>query len=169
MISISRAVTTEHFQVMEAFGREVIPDVYVPYFPREWADYLVETGHTVPALEGQAAAGYRHYLVFSENELAGYFAVHERGDGVMVLSHLYLREDFRGMGLGQVIMDFVHRDAAECGVRGIELVVLRANRGAVSFYQRHGYVIEREVLTPMGPGAELEDYVMRKEMGGQGA
>jgi hypothetical protein len=42
--------------------------------------------------------------------------------------------------------------------------VLRKNIGAVGFYQRNGYMIAREVLTPIGPGAELEDYLMRREI-----
>jgi GNAT superfamily N-acetyltransferase len=164
MIDISRAHTAEHFLRMEALARAIIPDVYEPYFPREWADYLVETGHTTGALEDQAAKGYRHYEVEMGGLFIGYFALHERGDGIMVLSHLYLRPESRGKGVGQRIMDFVHREAEEFGVKGIELVVLRKNFAAVNFYKRHGYVIEREILTPMGPGAELEDYIMLKNM-----
>jgi ribosomal protein S18 acetylase RimI-like enzyme len=165
MTTITRAYTADHFQTMEALGREIVPEVYVPYFPREWADYLVETGHTAIALEAQAARGYRHYRVEAGAVLVGYFALHERGDGAMELTHLYLRPDHRGKGLGKEIMDFVHREAAMLGVKGIELLVLRKNIAAVSFYQRNGYVIVREVVTPMEPGAEWEDYVMWKQMG----
>ena len=159
---IARAHTKTHFSEMEAFGREVLPEVYAPYFPREWADYLVESGHTAGALEAQAAVGYRHYRVEVDGVLAGYFALHEREDGVMVLTHLYLRSDRRGQGLGQRVMDFVLQEAVAVGVPAIELVVLRANTAAVSFYRRHGYEIVREILTLIGPGAELEDYLMRK-------
>jgi ribosomal protein S18 acetylase RimI-like enzyme len=164
MILIALAYTPAHFREMEAFGREVLPEVYAPHFPREWADYLVESGHTVSALEAQAATGYRHYRVEVDRVLAGYFALHEQEDGVMVLTHLYLRSDVRGQGLGQRVMDFVLGEAVSTGVPAIELVVLRANFAAVRFYRRHGYVIIREILTPIGPGAELEDYVMRREV-----
>jgi ribosomal protein S18 acetylase RimI-like enzyme len=164
MITITRAHTAHHFQKMEALGREIVPDVYVQYFPREWADYLVESSHTAVALEAQAAMGYRHFLVEAGELLAGYFALHEQPDGAMVLSHLYLRSDYRGKGCGQRVLDFVHREATEWKVTGIELLVLRKNIGAVGFYQRNGYMIAREVLTPIGPGAELEDYLMRREI-----
>jgi GNAT superfamily N-acetyltransferase len=164
MITITRAHTAEHYRTMEALGRVIVPEVYVPYFPREWADYLVESSHTAIALAAQATQGYRHYRVEVDEVLAGYFALHERGDGIMVLSHLYLRPDFRGKGLGQQVMEFVHREAVELRVAGIELLVLRKNIGVVNFYQRNGYAIAKEVLTPIGPGAELEDYLMRKEM-----
>ncbi len=166
MISIGPAHTEAHFQAMETFGREVLPEVYAPYFPREWSDYLVESGHTVNTLGVQAAAGYRHYMVEVDGVLAGYFAMHEREDGMMVLTHLYLRSDRRGQGLGQRVMEFVHGEAVQRKVPAVELLVLRANVAAVNFYQRHGYVIEREVLTQIGPGAELEDYMMRRVVSG---
>jgi ribosomal protein S18 acetylase RimI-like enzyme len=164
MITITRAHTAEHYQSMEALARVILPEVYVRYFPREWADYLLESTHTAIALEAQAAAGYRHYRVGVEELLAGYFAVHERSDGTMELSHLYLRPDHRGKGLGQRVLDFVDREAVELKVAGIELLVLRKNIGAVNFYQRNGYVIAKEVLTTIGPGAELEDYLMWKKL-----
>jgi diamine N-acetyltransferase len=172
MIEISRAHTTEHFQRMEALGRGIIPDVYAPYFPLEWAEYMIETGHTAVALAQQAAKGYRHYLVGGESlvksespaGLMGYFALQVRPDRTMELSHLYLRPDCRGKGFGRRIMAFVNEEAAKRGVTGIELWVLRKNVAVVNFYLRHGFVIAREVMTPMGPGAELEDFVMRKDM-----
>jgi GNAT superfamily N-acetyltransferase len=148
---------------MEAFGREVVPETYAPYFPREWAEYLVEAGHTVAAFKEQVAEGYRHYLVEVDGVLAGYFALHERADGTMILTHLYLRSDLRGLGLGQEIMEFVHREAEGLGVPAVELFVLRKNTRAVNFYKRHGYEIDREIVTPIGPGAELEDYIMTKK------
>lgn len=156
----------EHFQRMEALGRAIIPDVYAPYFPREWAEYMIETGHTVRALAGQAAKGYRHYLVGGDSpaSLTGYFALQVRSDRTMELSHLYLRPDCRGKGFGRRIMEFVNREAEERGVTGIELWVLRKNTAVVNFYLHHGFVIAREVMTPMGPGAEVEDFVMRKDM-----
>jgi ribosomal protein S18 acetylase RimI-like enzyme len=166
MITIGHAFTKAHFQEMEAFGREVLPEVYAPYFPPEWADYLLESGHTVSALEAQVAAGYRHYRVEVDGGLAGYFALHAREDGVMILTHLYVRSAYRGKGVGQRVMSWVAREGKALGVPAIELVVLRKNAGAVSFYERQGYAVVREVLTEIGPGAELEDYVMRKEVGG---
>ena len=167
LISIGHAFTKGHFQEMEDFGREVLPEVYAPYIPRHWADFLVESGHTVSALEAQVAEGYRHYRVEINGELAGYFALHAREDGVMILTHLYVRSVHRSKGVGQKVMSWVDREAKTLGVPAIELVVLRKNTGAVNFYERNGYGVAREVLTPIGPDAELEDYVMRKEMGGK--
>ncbi|HTR30896.1 MAG TPA: GNAT family N-acetyltransferase [Puia sp.] len=164
MILITKANTKMQFKEMETFGRAVLAEVYASYFPREWADYLVESGHTAVALEAQAADGYRHYRVEVDGALAGYFALHEQQDGVMILTHLYLRSDRRGQGLGRRVMDFVLQEAVAAGVPAIKLVVLRANKAAVSFYRRHGYEVEQEIVTLIGPGAELEDYVMRREV-----
>ena len=150
---------------MESFALEVLPEVYERYIPQTWTAYLIQAGHTTRALEAQAETGYRHYLVEVDGELAGYFALHERGDGLMELTHLYFHLHFRGQGLGGQVMTFVGREAEKRSVPGVERWVLRENLAAVGFYRKHGYVVVREVMTPIGPDAELEDYIMRKEIG----
>jgi ribosomal protein S18 acetylase RimI-like enzyme len=47
-------------------------------------------------------------------------------------------------------------------VERIELFVLRTNEVAVGMYMRSGFEVAAEVLTRLGDGAVLEDFVMRK-------
>jgi predicted GNAT family acetyltransferase len=68
--------------------------------------------------------------------MVGYFALLDREDGTMILTHLYLRSDRRGEGLGRRVMEFVRREAVSTRAPAI------------------------------GPGVELEDYVMRKAVDG---
>ena len=160
-MSITRANTGEQYATIEALARRIVPDFYAPYFERETAEYLVESGHTAAALEALAGRGYRHYLIECEDMAVGYFSLLEQGE-MMLLSHFYLLEEYRGRGLGQEAMDFIHREAEAVGVRKIELFVLRRNKGAVGLYQKNGYIFAAEVMTRLGNGAMLKDYLMRK-------
>jgi diamine N-acetyltransferase len=173
---IKFAQTTEDFAAIEVLARRIVPDFYAPFFERVVAEQLVISGHTAVALHAQAAGGYRHYLIESGGEPVGYFALHgggyepagangAGGDGVRLqLSHFYVLAEFRGRGLGQLAMAFIDQEMKDMGAVAIELFVLRKNAGAVAFYQRHGFVVAAEVLTRLGEGAVLEDYVMRKEI-----
>jgi GNAT superfamily N-acetyltransferase len=160
-MKITAAYTREQFETMEALGRRTVPEFYAQFMPPECADYLVEASHTVEAFEAQAGEGYRHYMVEVDNRLIGYFALHEE-DHTMVLTQFYLLKEVRGKGLGQRVMDFIHREAADLRVKKIELLVLRKNEGAVGLYKKNGYYVAAEVLTPMGGGYMLEDYIMQK-------
>ena len=83
---------------------------------------------------------------------------------MVVLSHFYVLREYRGRGLGQLAMTFIDREVTVMGARRIELLVLRVNSAAVGLYRKNGYAVAAEVLTRLGNGAVLEDYLMRKEV-----
>jgi ribosomal protein S18 acetylase RimI-like enzyme len=160
-MKITAAYTREQFETMEALGRRIVPDFYAQYLPAECGSWLVEASHTVQAFEAQVGEGYRHYMVGIGDEVVGYFALHEE-DRTMVLTQFYLLKEWRGRGIGQGVMDFVHREAEELRVKKIELLVFRKNAAAVGLYRKNGFLVAAEVITPMGMGYSVEDYVMQK-------
>ncbi len=160
-MKITAAYTREQFETMEALGRRIVPDFYAQYLPPECGSWLVEASHTVEAFETQVGEGYRHYMVEMDGVPVGYFGLHEE-DRTMVLTQFYLLEEWRGQGIGQRVMDFIHREAGELRVNQVELLVFRKNEGAVGLYKKNGYFVAAEVVTPMGMGHTVEDYIMRK-------
>ena len=160
-MKIIAAYTREQFATMEALGRRIVPDFYAQYLPPGCGDWLFEASHTVSAFEAQVGEGYRHYFVEIDGQAVGYFALHEE-DHTMVLTQFYLLAEFRGRGIGQRVMDFVHHEAVELRVKKIELLVFRWNEAAVGLYRKNGFLVAAEVLTPMGMGHTVEDYVMEK-------
>ena len=160
-MKITAAYTRDHFETMEALGRRIVPDFYAQYLPPECGAWLLEVSHTVEAFDRQVGEGYRHYMVESEGGIIGYFALHEEGH-TMVLTQFYLLAEWRGRGIGQRVMKFVDEQAAELRVREVEVLVFRKNEVAVGLYRKNGFRVTAEVLTPMGAGFSVEDYVMRK-------
>ena len=158
---ISKAFTEEHFEIIEALARRTVPDFYASFFERATAEYLVENGHTAAALAVQMGKGARHFLIEAEGLPVGYFSLAPEEGGVL-LSHFYVLSDYRGRGLGKLAMAFIDREVTAMGARKIELFVLRENIAAVGLYRKNGYVVAGEVLTRLGNGAVLEDYLMRK-------
>jgi ribosomal protein S18 acetylase RimI-like enzyme len=147
---------------MEALGRRIVPDFYAQYLPPECGSWLTEASHTVEVFEAQVGEGYRHYVIEEDGAAIGYFALHEEEDRTMVLTQFYLLQECRGRGIGQRVMDFVHQEADELQVRRVEVLVLRKNVAAVGLYRKNGYAVTAEVITPMGLGQTVEDYVMHK-------
>jgi ribosomal protein S18 acetylase RimI-like enzyme len=185
-MAIITANTIEHFTTIEALAWRILPECYAPYFGRTNAEYLVESGHTAEALAAQAAKGYRHYLIeVADNpqsglesdraggtgngravgaQPVGYFSLCAEEEHGVLLSHFYVLPEFRGRGLGGLALEFIDREVTAMGGRRIELFVLRENHAAVGLYRKKGYTVAEEVLTRLGNGAVLEDYVMRKDV-----
>jgi diamine N-acetyltransferase len=160
-MTIEFAQTAEQFEVIEGLARRIVPDFYGAFFAVETAEYLVESGHTVGALTAQAERGSRHFLIYCEEEAVGYFSLSVEG-ATMLLSHFYVLAEWRGRGLGKMAMAFIESVAKGRGVSRIELFVLRENLAAVGMYAGSGFEVAEEVLTRLGNGAVLEDYVMCK-------
>jgi diamine N-acetyltransferase len=160
-MTIEFAQTVEQFAVIEALAQRIVPDFYGAFFAVETAEYLVESGHTAGALAAQAEQGSRHFIIDCNGEAVGYFSLSVEAT-TMLLSHFYVLAAWRGRGLGKMAMDFIEGTARASGVSQIELLVLRENLAAVGMYGRSGFEVAEEVLTRLGNGAVLEDYVMRK-------
>ena len=60
-------------------------------------------------------------------------------DGPLI-TNLYLRPDHRSRGIGSALLEEAKRQRPD----GLELWVFEPNRGAIRFYERHGFITERQ-------------------------
>ena len=61
-----------------------------------------------------------------------------RGEMGLHLEDLYIRQEFRGKGLGRLLLSAVARTAHERGFERIDLMVSDQNQNAKAFYRRLG-------------------------------
>ncbi len=84
------------------------------------------------------------YLVKSGQDVAGYlvltfgFSLEFKGRDAIV-DELYLRESFRGKGLGKKCLRLAEKLCRSEGIRAIHLEVERANKRAQALYRKTGY------------------------------
>ncbi len=94
-------------------------------------------------LSSQAHLG-RLYLIRSGGETAGYivltfgFSLEFHGRDALV-DELYLREQFRGKGLGRESLEFVEAVCRQEGIRAVHLEVDHVNVRAQEVYRKAGY------------------------------
>ena len=67
----------------------------------------------------------------------------EFGGPYLLLDELYLREPFRGRGLGRDAMEFVEAFARQAGYTALRLEVHDVNERAKSLYRRRGFEDDR--------------------------
>ena len=84
------------------------------------------------------------YLIRSGEDVAGYvvltfgFSLEFYGRDALV-DELYLREEFRGKGLGRTALQFVEGVCREEGIKALHLEVDRVNTRAQGVYRAAGY------------------------------
>lgn len=86
----------------------------------------------------------RIFLIEIAGEIAGYmvftlgYSLEFAGRDAF-LDELYLREPFRGRGIGTAATEYLCHFAKSLGVRAIHLEVERANTPAQEFYRKHDF------------------------------
>ena len=82
----------------------------------------------------------------------------------MFLSKLYVSEKYRGHGLPRAAFDFIADLCALEGLDKIYLTVNKGNRHAIDVYKHFGFYEIDAVVTDIGCGYVMDDYILQKEV-----
>ena len=77
----------------------------------------------------------------------------------LFLSKIYLDPDLYGRGLGQTILGEIAHMARRLGLDSVYLTVNKGNARAIRAYEKFGFVRTDSVVTDIGNGFVMDDYV----------
>ena len=129
-------------------------------------DYMLARMYSLDVLRDEIRSqGIRYDRLLVEDKLAGFASYGPIADpGVMKLHKLYLPPDRLGLGLGSRLLQHVEREVHASGARRLVLSVNKRNTRAIKAYQKNGFVIAESVVTDIGSGFVMDDYVMAKDL-----
>ena len=129
-------------------------------------DYMLARMYSPDVLRDEIhSRGIRYEQLFAHGELAGFAAFGPTPrPGVLKLHKLYVRPELHGRGLGSLLMQHVEREVRKAGGHRLILAVNKGNAKAIATYRRNGFVIAESVVTDIGGGFVMDDYVMAKEI-----
>lgn len=78
-------------------------------------------------------------LAYVDSRLAGAVAVHEFEPGIAEMKRLYVRDDFRKLGIGQELVARIVASAKDLGYNAIRLDTLKSMMGALRIYHAAGF------------------------------
>lgn len=93
----------------------------------------------------------RIWLVQNENMIIGYLILafsysFEHGGRDAFIDELFLKSEYRRMGIGGLAMDFISEEASKLGVKVIHLEVEQHNDGGVKLYREKGFKDNGRIL-----------------------
>ena len=114
--------------------------------------------------------GIRYDQLLVDGKPAGFASYGPTSEpGVMKLHKLYLLPEMHGRGLGSRLLQHVEREVRAGAGRRLILSVNKRNTKAITAYHRNGFVIAESMVTDIGGGFVMDDYVMAKELPGLSA
>jgi len=128
-------------------------------------DYMLEKFQSAAAINQQIADGMLYFLISSNSRSAGYLALTpDANNDRLHISKIYLDAANRGIGYGKQALDFIERQCREMHIQNLWLTVNKHNHIAINAYLHWGFHTTESIVTPIGNGFVMDDYVMEKEL-----
>ena len=131
-------------------------------------DYMLARMYSLDVLRDEIRSqGIRYDQLLVDGKPAGFASYGPTSEaGVMKLHKLYVLPEMQGRGLGSSLLQHVEREVRAGAGRRLILSVNKRNTKAITAYQRNSFVIAESVVTDIGGGFVMDDYVMAKELAG---
>lgn len=159
-ITIEKVTTDSELREIAELADKIWHECFVGIISLGQIDYMVERFQSYNAMQAQVSSqGYTYLAVCEDGELCGYIAVKPEIDDRFFLSKLYLRSDKRGRGIGAEMLERVFEEGRALGKKRVYLTVNKHNDRAIAVYKKTGFEIVDEVVTDIGNGYVMDDYI----------
>ncbi len=156
---IIRKATTADIADIRRIAQATWPDAYGNILSPEQLQYMLNWMYSENSLEEQMNKGHQFYMAALESDVFGFASVSAEGDGMFKLNKLYVIPITQKTGAGKALLMETVNYAKENGGNKLILQVNRVNN-AKGFYEKHGFVITKEIDLEIGEGFFMNDYIM---------
>lgn len=164
-ITFERVTEPAQVETVARIAEPIWHATYDPINGKASTNYMIKQFQSVPAINRQLESeGYAYYLILADGVAAGFIGVVPHKEGKMFLSKLYVADEFRGMGLPRAAFDFVVSLCKAEGLDRIYLTVNKHNTHAVEVYKHFGFYEIDAVVTDIGCGFVMDDYILQKNV-----
>ena len=116
-------------------------------------------------LEEMLSREIRFYRLLAAERFTGFASIGPTDAAdVMKLHKLYLLPELHGRGLGSLLLEHCQTEARRLGARRLILAVNKRNTRALAAYQRNGFAVIESVVTEIGGGFVMDDFIMVKNL-----
>ncbi|MBQ8297584.1 MAG: GNAT family N-acetyltransferase [Ruminococcus sp.] len=164
-IEIKEAIASEELRSIAELAEKIWHECYSEILSAQQIDYMVEKFQSYQAMVSQIEKqNYRYYAVYDDGEICGYIGAKPESDDRYFLSKLYLKQDKRGRGIARLMMNSVFTEARNAGKKRVYLTVNKYNNHSINVYKRIGFEVIDSVVTDIGGGYVMDDYVMEYKL-----
>ena len=158
--------TEEHLPAIIELAGVIWRACYPDIITSEQIEYMLAKMYALDAMRAEIQSQGIHYdrlLVGDEPVGFASYGPTEQA-GVIKLHKLYLHPDWHGRGLGARLLQHAERETRRLGGRRLILSVNKRNAKAIAAYQRNGFEIVESVVTDIGGGFVMDDFIMARDL-----
>lgn len=145
--------TKENIKRISKMSRTIWSEAYEKILSKEQIDYMLTTFLSVQSIKEQINTGFEYYIIKGDKPV-GFAAIKEELDKVF-LSKIYIYKEYRHQGYMKGFIDKIKERH-----KPVYLTVNKYNLDAINAYQKMGFSIVKELVTDIGKGYVMDDYVL---------
>lgn len=158
-LTYTPARTPEDIHALSAMADHIWHEFFPSILEEEQISYMVDKFLSPSVLTEQLKQGYEYYFTEDDKQnRLGFIVVHPE-EKRLFLSKIYLYKEARGNGYASRMLDFVASLAKDKGLDAVYLTVNKYN-SAEKVYAHKGYKTIDAVVTDIGHGYVMDDYIM---------
>ena len=159
-----RQISADELEIVRELALIIWPKCYRNIIGPDRVDAMLAVLYSTDNLTHEMHNdGHTFWVVRVGDIDVGYASGYVDGERLW-LKKLYVRDDYRGLGLGKALIEAVLGHFHTPGqIQDLALYVNRDNTPAIDYYLRSGFRIEAEVPVQMGPYG-FTDFVMQRAL-----
>lgn len=164
-ITIKTAHSEQDIAAIAALAKQIWTHHYGPIIGQAQVDYMLDKFQSQAAIARAINEdGYVYSIARLDGEDCGYCGI-KLNDGLF-LSKFYVKQSHRGKGVGKAMMAAIRTYAQKHNAERIWLTCNKHNTKTLRIYQKLGFHITDEVVTDIGGGFVMDDYVLEQRLDG---
>jgi diamine N-acetyltransferase len=127
-------------------------------------DYMLARMYHLDVLRRELADGINYDFMLAAGKPLGFASYGPVAAAEMKLHKLYVHPQWQRHGLGGRLLAHVETQARQRGFRTLILAVNKGNHQAIAAYRKHGFAVRESVVSDIGGGFVMDDYIMVKAL-----
>ncbi len=156
-----RKATVGDIPTLQQLAHLIWHSHYPGIISEEQIKYMLGLMYSANVIHEEISTGHTWILLQYEEQPIGLASFHPEPETESVkLNKLYLLPDYHGKGYGQKILSYIIDCSRNLNTKKLYLTVNKNNTKAINAYIRAGFFKESEVVTDIGNGYVMDDFVM---------
>lgn len=156
-------VNESNMHWVPTLAKEIWNDCYKDILSQEQIDFMLDSMYNPVKISEGIANGEQWEILKADNEPVGY--IHYRiEEKKLFLSKIYLKQDPKYKGLGQLMMNHVIDYGLANDLDTIYLTVNKNNQKAIRFYEKNRFQNIKSETFDIGNGFVMDDYIFEKKL-----
>jgi Acetyltransferases len=186
-VSIKKIDQDTKLKEVSELAKEIWTEHYTSLIGPAQTEYMIEKFQSAARIKKDIGEnGYSYFAVYDDvvqnviqsavqpvvQKPIGYLALQPH-ENELFISKLYVQKEYRNRGIATEMIRFSlifakenmrlkkrNRDGPDSEKPSLRLTVNKGNLGSIAFYKKAGFEISEEIVTDIGDGYFMDDYVM---------